>query len=32
MAIRMARDSGRRDGQSDREDSEIEAVSRADAT
>ena len=32
MAIRMARDSGRRDGESGREDSEIEAVSRADAT
>jgi surfeit locus 1 family protein len=32
MAIRMARDSGRRDGQSDRKGSEIEAVSRADAT
>jgi surfeit locus 1 family protein len=32
MAIRMARDSGRRDGHSDRKGYEIEAVSRADAT
>jgi cytochrome oxidase assembly protein ShyY1 len=32
MAIRMARDSGRRVGQAAQKDSEIEAVSRADAT